>query len=166
MSQGVAFEERSPDYRAGYQDGMRATLELAEATATLAPLLIPAPGKQALTLDEYAARVASIDEGLLRTLIPYSPDEALSIKAAAARAGKSDSAIREWVARYRIGRHVVGSVEVSTVALAMLLDGATVALARYVAGDRQHPDVVAYFARAGLNRTSAANEPKNRVFSN
>ena len=166
MSQSVAFEEQSADFRAGYEAGMRDTLELAEATATLAPLLIPASGRPALTLDEYATRVATVDEALLRTLVPYNPDEAISIKTAAARAGKSDSAIRDWIARYRIGRHVVGSVEVSAVALAMLLDGATVALARYVAGDREHPDVLAYFARVGLNRTSAANEAKNRVSSN
>ena len=151
MSQPAPFDQQSPEFRAGYEAGMRATLELAEATATLAPLLIPAPGKQTLTLEDFANRVAMVDEAQLRVLAPYSRAETLTIKEAAKIAGRSDTCLREWVDRFKIGRHVVGSVEISAVALQMLLDNATVALARYVTGDRHHPDVVAYFARLGLN---------------
>ena len=85
-------------------------------------------------------------------LVPYDKREALSVRAAADKAGRSTSTIRAWCERYSIARRIAGgNWEVSRVALQMLLDGKMEALAAYHAGDRKSPAVAAYFERFGLD---------------
>jgi len=85
-------------------------------------------------------------------LVPYDKREALSVRAAAEKAGRSASTIRAWCERYSIARRIAGgNWEVSRVALQMLLDGKMEALAAYHAGDRKSPAVAAYFERFGLD---------------
>jgi hypothetical protein len=87
------------------------------------------------------------------TLIPFAIEEGLSIRQAAAIAGKSDRTLQDWCAAHGIGRRVAGgTLIVSRVALQMLLDGDDDALVSY----RDHGvrasygRVAAYFQRAGL----------------
>nr|WP_312016088.1 helix-turn-helix domain-containing protein [Bradyrhizobium sp. JYMT SZCCT0428] len=81
-------------------------------------------------------------------LIPYDPREGTSLKEAAARAGKSDSTLRNWCEQHGLGRRVGGSVwVVSKPALEMFLDGDLAALAAYHQGDRDSPLVAPYFTR-------------------
>lgn len=90
-------------------------------------------------------------------LTPYDPDEALTLKRAAARARRSPGTIRNWCESEGLGRRIGGKWCVSKVALEMYLDGETGALARYLDGDRETADVVSYFKRFGL----AAQKPIN-----
>jgi hypothetical protein len=69
-------------------------------------------------------------------LNPYDAREAITVAAAAKIAGKSPETIRSWCASYCIGRHIAGgSLAVSRVALAMLLNGDRAALRSYLSGD-------------------------------
>jgi hypothetical protein len=83
-------------------------------------------------------------------LKPYDAREAISGGRAAQIAGKSKRTILEWVPRHGIGRKVVGRVEVSNVALFMLLDDDMAALRAYQQGDRISERVAKYLLRAGL----------------
>jgi hypothetical protein len=84
-------------------------------------------------------------------LVPYDRREAMSIERAAERAGKSPSTLRNWCEKNGIGRRIGnGHWEVSKIALQILLDGNTDALAAYHAGDRRDPTVMAYFEKSGL----------------
>lgn len=84
-------------------------------------------------------------------LVPYDPREACSLASAAARAGKSETTIRNWCREHGIGRRIVGGVwAVSKPALEMLLDGDQAALLAYHGGDRSSPLVCPYFERVGL----------------
>jgi hypothetical protein len=84
-------------------------------------------------------------------LIPFDAKEAICLKAAASRAGKKDTTIRNWCRDHHIGRRVGGgSWMVSQVALAMFLDGDRRALGAYLAGDRASELVRCYFERLGI----------------
>jgi hypothetical protein len=86
-----------------------------------------------------------------KVLWPFDKRECLSLRQAAAIAGKSESIMRTWSDQFGVGRRVAGgSWSVSKVALAMLLDGDYKALRAYHAGDRTSEIVAAYFARFGL----------------
>jgi hypothetical protein len=86
----------------------------------------------------------------LQILIPYDPREAMSLKQAAARAGRSDRTIAAWCKTYGLGRKIGGRYMVSRVALEMHLDGDRWALERYHEGDREDCAVSMYRARLGL----------------
>jgi hypothetical protein len=65
-----------------------------------------------------------------RTLIPFHVREAISLKDAAAVAGKSQRTVRRWCSEHGIGRRIAdGSWAVSRVALAMLLEDRTMSSA-------------------------------------
>jgi hypothetical protein len=79
-------------------------------------------------------------------LVPFDSREAVSVGAAAEKAGKSESTVRSWCLNHGIGRRVVdGHWQVSRVALQMLLDGNKEALRAYHKGDRASPLVARYF---------------------
>ena len=84
-------------------------------------------------------------------LRPFDPHEALSLKQAAARAGKSTGTMRLWAEVYSIGRRIPrnGPWHVSAPALEMLLSGDTRNLKAYLAGDRSSA-VQEYFRQAGV----------------
>lgn len=87
-----------------------------------------------------------------QVLIPWIPEEAISVAQAAVIARKAPRTVREWAARHDIGRRIVGGDwMISHVALLMLLEGNATALARYLAGDRQSQDVASYFSRLGVD---------------
>jgi hypothetical protein len=95
----------------------------------------------------------SAEESAWRVLTPYDPREGISLAAAAKRAGKSETTIRNWCPQHGLGRRVGGGVwVVSQVALAMFLDGDTSALAAYHSGDHSSSEVSQYFERFGLPR--------------
>ena len=84
-------------------------------------------------------------------LSPYDKREAMSVRAAAEKAGRSVSTLHNWCERHCIARKIAGgNWEVSRIALQMLLDGDLEALAAYSAGDRASPHVAAYFKQFGL----------------
>jgi hypothetical protein len=67
-----------------------------------------------------------------RTLVPFADEEQISIKTAAAIAGRSERTLRYWCEQHGIGRRIAGGRwGVSKVALTMLLDGDLDALAAY-----------------------------------
>jgi hypothetical protein len=87
-----------------------------------------------------------------KVLWPFDKRECLSLKQAAAVAGKSESTMRVWCDQFGLGRRVGGGTwAVSKVALSMFLDGDFKALRAYHAGDRTSEIVAAYFARFGLS---------------
>lgn len=94
-------------------------------------------------------KVNPLDDGP-QILKPYHRDEAIPIVEAATIAGRSVRTIREWCARFDIGRRIGGQWAVSKVALAMHLDGNETALTAYLAGDRSSPTVAAYFEYCGV----------------
>ncbi|MCW6510968.1 hypothetical protein [Lichenifustis flavocetrariae] len=118
----------TPAERAAYRRGVADTLALVETVGRIVPALIP-PGVRDVSLSELAGVIACVDQRALRILRPYDKAEAVTLKEAADLAGKSESALREWIEKYRIGRLVVGSVMVSMPALYALLDDYTFALA-------------------------------------
>lgn len=83
-------------------------------------------------------------------LQPYTREEALTPIAASQRNGRTPATIRLWCARHRIGRHVGGQWAVSKVALHLFENGHREALAAYLDGDRQRPEIVAAFAAEGV----------------
>ena len=87
-----------------------------------------------------------------RALIPYNPDEGISIKEAAAIAGKSQRTIRRWCAEYGIGRRIAnGNWIISRPALHMLIEGDHEALTGYLDGARaQFAPVARHFHQVGL----------------
>jgi hypothetical protein len=80
-------------------------------------------------------------------LVPFDPAESISLKQAAALAGRAPNTIRNWCESHGIGRLIAGRWCVSCVALAMFLDGDEAALRAYLAGERNKPAVAGYFAR-------------------
>ena len=76
--------------------------------------------------------------GLLQ---PFDPREAISVPEAAAIAGTSLRAMRDWCVKHSIGRSIAGRWRVSRVALRALLDGDRDGLAGYLSGDRTSPTV-------------------------
>ena len=84
-------------------------------------------------------------------LVPHDTREILSVRAAAVLAGRTERTIRNWVEHYGIGRRIAGGrIDISIVALQMLLDGDDGALAAYTDHGRHHPLVTPYFVRLGL----------------
>ena len=94
-----------------------------------------------------------MDEFVLQ---PFNPAEAIGSAEAARRAGRSIRTLREWVAVNPIGRMVGGRWQFSQCALDMFLAGDFDALDRYASGDRDSPDIVAYFKRRGVPIVRAA----------
>ncbi|MET3971075.1 hypothetical protein ABID62_007171 [Bradyrhizobium sp. S3.9.1] len=93
----------------------------------------------------------SPERSALKVLRPYNPREGIGLKEAAARAGKSESTLRNWCVQHGLGRRVGGGVwVVSKVALAMFLDDDRSALTAYLDGDRSGPLVKPYFTRVGI----------------
>ncbi len=82
-----------------------------------------------------------------RVLLPFNPDEALTVSQACTFAKRSAPTMRLWAEDHDIGRRVAGKWMISIVALAMHLDGDKRALALYLEGDRESSTVLAYFAR-------------------
>ncbi len=80
-------------------------------------------------------------------LVPYDSREAISLKEAAAIAGRSVGTIRNWCEAFGIGRKIGGQWRVSRIALAMFLDGDQRALAMYLDGERADGIVARYFER-------------------
>jgi len=102
----------------------------------------------AATFDQTASAATS-----LRTLVPFTAEECISIGEAAAIARKSERTIRNWAVLHGIGRRVAGGAwGVSKVALAMLLDGDLEALAAYRDDGARGswPPVAKYYERCGL----------------
>ena len=85
-----------------------------------------------------------------QVLVPFSRAESLTIAEAATIAGRSIRTMRSWAARLDLGRRIGGQWAVSKVALAMHLDGDREALRKYLEGDRNSPNVIAYFERCGV----------------
>lgn len=83
-------------------------------------------------------------------LRPWSIEEAIDVKGAAAQAGVSPLTMRDWASKKNIGRVVAGRVWISRVALAAYLDGDAEALSEYQRGCRSTPRVAAYFRRLGI----------------
>ena len=85
-------------------------------------------------------------------LVPFQPEEAITLKEAAHVAGRSEATIRGYCRNHDIGRRIPtgGPWRVSRVALHMLLENDLEALDTYLAGDRQSPSVQHYFRRLGV----------------
>lgn len=85
-------------------------------------------------------------------LTPYDPREGMSLKQAAARAGKSETTVKNWCLNRGIGRRVAGGVwVVSKPALEMLLDDDHASLAAYHSGDFSPTSLVhIYFQRTNV----------------
>jgi len=89
-------------------------------------------------------------------LVPFNPQEAISVAEAAERSGKSESTVRSWCVVHGIGRRVVdGHWQVSRVALQMLLEDDKKGLFAYHQGERTTPLVAEYFNRSGLSSPSS-----------
>ncbi|WFU26313.1 hypothetical protein QA649_08925 [Bradyrhizobium sp. CB1717] len=58
--------------------------------------------------------------------------------------------IINWCEAYGLGRLIGGRWRVSCIALQMLLDGNTGALAKYLTGNREDPLITGYFARLNV----------------
>jgi|SRR5580658_8667133 hypothetical protein len=87
-----------------------------------------------------------------RTLVPFAREERMSIKEAAAIAGRSERTVRNWCVDPGIGRRVGGIWAVSKVALVMFLDGDLKTLAAYRRGERRSSESVAsYYRRCKLD---------------
>lgn len=108
-----------------------------------------------------------------KVLIPWIPGEGISVAAAAKIAGCTTTTIREWAAKFSIGRCIGGEGDggsgrkgtwsISRVALLMFLEGDRGALRLYVSGDRQSPQVTRYFERTGVALRPAGRNPKADV---
>lgn len=91
------------------------------------------------------------DAGRSRVLTPYHRDEAITVSKAAKLYGKSAGTIRTWASVHGLGRRVAdGQWQLSRAACAMWLDGDKRALNLLLQGNREAPEVVAYFRRLGL----------------
>jgi hypothetical protein len=91
-----------------------------------------------------------LHDGEPQVLRPFHRSEAFPIAEAADVAGRSVRTIREWCARFDIGRRIGGSWAISSVALLMHLEGNHEALTLYHAGDRSSPIITAYFERCDV----------------
>jgi hypothetical protein len=74
-------------------------------------------------------------EGERKILSPFDRRECISLRQAAARAGKSESTMRSWCLEHGLGRQIAGGTwSVSKVALAMRLEDDIKALRAYHLG--------------------------------
>lgn len=87
-----------------------------------------------------------------RVLIPWNPAEAMTVAEAAAFARRNPRTMREWAAKFDIGRRVAGEWVISRVALLMWLENDTAALSAYLLGEREAEPVAAYFRRLSTDR--------------
>lgn len=133
---------------ADYERGVRDTLGLVERLAEVAPASLALAPHGAVSMKRLADAIAALDPAILHILRPYDHAEAVGPKQAAAMAGVSESCVRGWAERYRVGRKVVGSLRISRVALAALLDDNPRALAAYLSGDRSSQAVRPYLDMA------------------
>src|SRR3954469_7638483 len=86
-----------------------------------------------------------------QVLVPYDKREAMTLRAAAELAGKSEGTVRTWCQQHDIGRRVAGGPwGGSRAPPTILLGGNGAALAAYHAGDRHGPLVAPYYERLGL----------------
>jgi hypothetical protein len=83
-------------------------------------------------------------ENCLKVLL-YSPAEMISIREAAARAGRSERTVRNWCLDRQIGRRIGKQWAVSAPALDMFLANDEAGLQAYLAGDRTSERVASYF---------------------
>lgn len=100
-------------------------------------------------------------------LTPYDPREGMSLRHAAARAGKSEATVKNWAINKGLGRRVGGGVWIiSRPALEMFLDGDNAALLRYHQGESDTPEVRSYFERTGVPcRKPAPSQPQQMLES-
>lgn len=84
--------------------------------------------------------------------VPMLPDEIIRIKEAAFRAGVCARTIRRWNQAHAIGRQCGpgAPLQISAIALEMVMEGDAVALERLRTNDRTHPDVRRYIDRVGV----------------
>jgi len=96
--------------------------------------------------------VSGSGNAMTAVLMPYDAREAISVADAAVLAGgRSQRTVRNWVELRGIGRRIAGGkIDISIVALQMLLDGDDEALVAYIDHGRHHPLVTPYFVRLGL----------------
>ncbi len=85
-----------------------------------------------------------------KVLVPYNSAEAMTVGEAAALAHVTTVTMREWAARFDLGRRIGGRWFISRVALAMYLDGDRIALDAYLGGHRAGEIVEPYFRRCGI----------------
>ena len=130
-----------------YAAGVHDALGMVEQLASMAPAALVLATRGSVSMRQLADAIATLDPAVLHVLRPFHPAEAIGPKQAAGMADVSESAIRGWVERYRIGRRVVGSLRISRVALATLLDDNPRALAAYLSGDRSSPVIRPYLDR-------------------
>ena len=98
-----------------------------------------------------------------KILVPFCHGEVISLKEAAALAGKSERTLQLWCERYGLGRRIGWAWHVSRVALAMHLDGNREALAAYHAGVRTGALVGPYYESAGAPQTPQTPQPRALV---
>jgi hypothetical protein len=80
------------------------------------------------------------------------PDEIIRIEEAAHRAGVCSRTIRRWNRTHAIARQSCpgAPLQISVIALEMVMEGDTEALERLRANERTHPDVRRYIERVGV----------------
>lgn len=80
------------------------------------------------------------------------PDEIIRINEAAHRAAVCPRTIRRWNRQHGIGRQSApgAPLQISAVALEMVMDGDHATLELLRSGDRSHPDVRRYIDRIGV----------------
>lgn len=100
-----------------------------------------------------------------RVLLPFDPDEVISLPAAAARMGKSEATARCWGIKHALARKLDTQWAFSVVAVEMFVEGNTDALELYHAGDLTHPSVVAYYRRFNLAVPALMRRPSHGVGS-
>ena len=83
-------------------------------------------------------------------LSPFRRDLVMTLSDASEHSGRSISTIRAWCAQHHIGRKVGGAWLVDAVAFDLFIQGRLNALARYLSGDRKHPEIVEAFERLNL----------------
>lgn len=79
-------------------------------------------------------------------------DDIMTVKTAADHAHRDDKTIRRWCKQHGIGRQAGRNapLEVSRIALEMVIHGDWRALELLRAGKRTHPDVIIYFDFVGV----------------
>lgn len=89
-------------------------------------------------------------DGYRKVPVPMLPSEIVRIETAMFFAQVSDKTIRIWAHKDGIGRQAEkhSPLQISLPALLMKIDGEAATLERLRSGDRQHPAVELYLARA------------------
>ena len=87
-------------------------------------------------------------------ILLHNPAEMISIREAAARAGRSERTVRNWCLDHQIGRHIGKQWAVSAPALDMFLANNEAGLQAYLAGDRTSERVASYFKARSIPLSS------------